>query len=389
MGLLCLLFLAMLIAASASADASRLLKAEEAVTTTEEIPPCRKDCPPPFPPPDGQIEGACGVAVGSDGIYISDYYHRAIDVFGELKTQILAQPVPDRFEIETEGPCGLAFDGSDLFVNYWHQRVVRSTPPYDYGAVETIDDGESTGVAVDPASGDVYVNDRTSVAVYEAPVVGGEPPARIVGLGSLADAYGVAVAAGRVYVPDAADNTVKVYEPAVDLADPVLVIDSFAVPRGGFSSLVDAAVAIDPTNGHLVVLDNLQRGFEHPEAAIEEFDPSGAYLGRACGAVIDGEPSGLAFEPSGALLVTNGNDERANVSRFGAYSDSSSCSQPAGFSTEAATALESPPALVAGVAASAPTAAGGRPSLRRHRHRHRARQTGRHRPAQAQLKERR
>lgn len=382
-GLLCLLFLATLIAAPASADASRLLQAEGMVTVTEQIPPCRKDCPPPFPLPDGQIEGACGVAVRSGEIYVSDYYHRAVDVFGPTNRQILVQPNP----LETEGPCGLAFAGTDLYVNYWHQRVVKSTPPYGFGAVETIDSGESTGVAVDSASGDVYVNDRTYVAVYEAPVVGGELPVRIVGLGSLADAYGVAASAGRVYVPDAADDTVKVYEPAVDLTDPVLVIDSFDPSGGGFHSLVDAAAAIDPTNGNLVVLDNLQPGLEHPEAVIQEFDSSGAYLGQSCGHVVDGEPSGLAFNGA-SLYVTSGNDERANVSLFGPYTPLP-CPPSVAPTVKAAATAQSLPAPSAAVTASAPNAA-EQPSLRRrHRHKHRAGKTRRHRPVQAKGRERR
>jgi hypothetical protein len=341
---------------------------------------CGSVCPPPFPPTDGQIEGACGVAVTPTGdIYVSDYYHRAVDVFGPT-TQILAQSVPSPFEVgaETEGPCGLVFHGTELFVNYWHRRVVRSTPPYDYGAVETIDAGESTGVAVD-ASGDVYVNDRTYVAVYEAPVVGGESPARVIGLGSLGDAFGVAVAAGRVYVPDAADNTVKVYEPAVSLTEPAFVIDGSGIPAGGFHSLLDAAVAVDPTNGHLVVLDNLQPGFEHPEAEIEEFDASGAYLGRACGTVIDGEPSGLAFS-GGSLYATTGNGERANVSHFGPFT-SSPCPQPAGASVGAAVTSQTHSALVGDVAVTLASAPGDHRRLR-HRHKHRPGEAkiGHHRP---------
>ena len=263
--------------------------------------------------PGGGIEGACGVAVASGTIYVSDYYHHGIDVFsssGEYQSRIAGNPL--------DGPCQLATSAAGaLYANDWHESVSRVLPSaLGFGSEE-----ESTGVAVDQTSGNVYVNDRTYVAVYEpsgaAVLDGGGEPLRI-GLGTLEDGYGLAVAAGRVYVPDAATHTVKVYEPATDPVTPVLTISGTATPQGRFVSLVDAAVAIDPANGHLVVLDNLQPGFEFPEAAIEEFDSSGAFLGQVLQKVIDGEPSGLAFN-SNTLYVTSGNSEEANVFSYGAY----------------------------------------------------------------------
>ncbi len=261
--------------------------------------------------PGGSIEGACGVAVGPAAIYVSDYYHHGIDVFsmgGEYQSRISGDPL--------NGPCQLATSaGGALYANDWHESVGRVLP-----STLSFDSEESTGVAVDQASGKVYVNDRTYIAVYEpsgAAVLDEGQPLRI-GLGTLEDGYGLAVAGGRVYVPDAADHTVKVYEPATDPVNPVLTVNGAATPQGRFVSLVDAAVAVDPTNGHLVVLDNLQPGFEFPEAAIEEFDSSGAFLGQVLQKVIDGEPSGLAFNGS-TLYATSGNSEEANIFSYGAY----------------------------------------------------------------------
>jgi DNA-binding beta-propeller fold protein YncE len=261
------------------------------------------------------IEGPCGIAIGSGLIYVSDYYHHAVDVFSSggayLQQQILGDPL--------DGPCGLASaPGGVLYANDWHEGASRLLPSrLDF------DSAESTGVAVDQGSGDVYVDDRTYVAVYEDPIAPGEEPAAKIGLGSLQDGYGVAVAAGRVYVPDAADNTVKVYEPAADLANPVAVIDGAATPQQTFRSLADSAAAIDLTNGHLLVLDNLQPGFEHPEAAIDEFDSDGSFLaqlgGRPGERMGHGEPSGLAVDGSGALYVTSGNSEKGTVFKFGPY----------------------------------------------------------------------
>jgi DNA-binding beta-propeller fold protein YncE len=304
--LLCAL-LGALAGVASPAQANRALLTEEAVSPSTGN--------PVFPPPDGQIEGACGVALLGGSIYVSDYYHHAVDNFSSGPVIPVGAP---------NGPCGLASAGSGaLYANIWHQSVVRLLP-----SALTIDEGESTGVAVDQATGNLYVDDGTYVAVYEpsgaAVLDEGGKPLRI-GLGplgesSLGDGYGVAVLEGKVYVPDAADNTVKVYEPATDPVNPSSVIGATA-PGGGFNSLVDAAVTVDPTTGHLLVLDNLQPGFEHPEAAIDEFDASGNFLGQLAQRVIDGEPSGLAVS-GGDLYVTTGNDEGANVVEFGPYTAS-------------------------------------------------------------------
>jgi hypothetical protein len=296
--------------------------------------------------PGGGIEGACGIAVTAGNIYVSDYYHHAVDVFtrgGGYLSQIPGDPL--------DGPCALATSPNGaLYANDWHEGVERLLP-----SALGFDEAESTGVAVDPASGDVYVDDRTYVAVYEpsgAAVLAEGVPLRI-GAGSLGDGYGLAIAAGRVYVPDAVDDTVKVYEPATDVAEPVATIDGAATPQGGFSSLVDAAVAIDPGNGHLLVLDNLQPGFEHPEAAIDEFDAAGTFAGQVAQRLVDGEPSGLALS-DGKLYATSGNDEGATVLEFGPYTATSLLGGSAGgegSSARAETAAPPPAAFPTGPAA--------------------------------------
>lgn len=293
--------------------------------------------------PGGQIEGACGVAVAplAQTLYVADYYHRAIDRFslpGWFQGSQVLDGGDPRTEInELNAVCGLAVDPvGTLYGNEYHQAVL-SLPigdPPDPPNEEVIDSGPSTGVAVDEA-GNVYVDDRTYVAVYDAPVVSGDAPAEKIGLGNLIDAYGVAVdsKAGRVYVADAATNTIKVFEPAVDLNDPVAEIDG---PAGSeFSSLVDAAVAVDTSasagEGHLLVIDNVDPGAEEPGAAIYEFDSSGAYLdrlesrlyggfGEEKNGPLFGEPSGLAVNPgTGDLYVTTGNSVDSNLLKFGPY----------------------------------------------------------------------
>jgi DNA-binding beta-propeller fold protein YncE len=268
--------------------------------------------------PGGGIEGACGIALQSGQIYVSDYYHHAIDIFG-LPSLLEPGPYDSQIAFDSlDGPCQLAASsGSALYANDWHEGVARVLP-----SPLVFDEAESTGVAVDQATGNVYVDDRTYVAVYQpsgAPVLREGLPLRI-GVGTLTDAYGIAVSEGKVYVPDAATKTIKVYEPALDPTSPAFAIEGKATPQKGFNSLIDASVAIDPTNGHLLVVDNLQPGFEAPEAAIDEFDGAGTFLGQLAKKVIDGGPSGLAFEANGKLYATTGNSEASQVLQFGPYS---------------------------------------------------------------------
>lgn len=298
--------------------------------------------------PGGQIEGACGLAVSGTTLYVSDYYHHAVDIFNlnskTYQSQIAGDPL--------DGPCQLAISaGGALYANNWHQGVSRLLPSrFDFEPFEPSDAPlESTGVEVDQATGNVYVDDRSYVAVYEP---SGAPLLKI-GLGTLGEGFGLAVAGGRVYVADAADSTVKVYEPAVDATNPALVIDGAATPQGGFNSLVDATVAIDPTSGHLLVIDNLQPGFEHPEAAIDEFETNGTFLGQVSKKFVDGGPSGLAFG-AGILYVTTGNSEESEVLAFGPYVSFSALQQPPAAPQGAATAAAGPAAVsaaAAGVAA--------------------------------------
>lgn len=307
---------------AAPASASRALLSEGLLKTSSST-----------PPPEGEIEGACGLAALPGGsFYLSDYYHRAVDLFssdGSFASQIALPGANPPFGIDDlDSVCGLAADSGNLYANDFHQGVLRLRP----GAEAAIDDGQSTGVAVDGA-GNLYVDDRTEIAKYAAPVDPGDPPAAVIGLGSLGDGFGLAVSpsGARVYAADAADDTVKVYEPATSASAPAQTI-------AGFDSLRDAALAVDSTNDHLLVVDNTQPGFKHPKAVVKEYDAAGAFLGDLPGNPIHGEPSGIAVAPgSGVLYVTSGNGERSNVFSYGPYNASlgpTSALEPQGGSAE-------------------------------------------------------
>jgi hypothetical protein len=277
------------------------------------------------PPLLEYLEDPCGLAVDSGGaIYASDYYHDRVELFGP------SGGFAGRFNgtEPLDGPCGLALDGAgSIYVNVYHRNVTRfPVSEVTSGAGAVLDSGHPTGVAVDPASGNVYVDDRTYISEYGP---SGTLLAEI-GLGSLQEGYGVAVSsypatAGYLYVPDGADNTVKVYDPSASLSDPVMVIDGQGTTQGGFVSLTDSAVAIDQTSGHLYVSDNLQpRYYEHPEGVLDEFNAFGEYRGQLpkLPLLINGGPPGVAVDNSagptkGRVYTTSGNGEKASIFAYG------------------------------------------------------------------------
>jgi hypothetical protein len=287
-----------------------------------------------------ELENLCGIAVGNSGLaagdlYISNYYHHAVD---KVEINNLTRS-PRDFETvlgnvdPLDGPCGLDFDSSGrLYVNDYHRNVVRyglNAGPFETPA--PIDSSHPTGVAVDFATNNVYVNARTYIAAYGpsgAPLLDGGDPLRI-GEGSLLDGYGLAVSrfpatAGWIYAPDYADNTVKVYNPAVDVDDPVQTITG---PPGGFNSLRDSAVAVDKVTGVVYVVDTLDypQFTEFPQAVVHVFDSTGAHKGRLKYNILDPSPAGLAVDNSnfvdpdtdqptqGRVYVTSGNTTHSGI----------------------------------------------------------------------------
>jgi hypothetical protein len=284
-----------------------------------------------------QFKDACGVAVDTKGnVYIADYYQNRILIFddkGVLLTKILnVEPPPGEGQAPLDGPCDLAVDNAgNLYVNNWHRDVIKFTPSAfpptsatNYGVGSVVDSNYPTSVAVDAATGDVFSDDRTYIAEYDSPVLPNDEPAQKIGLGTLGNGYGVSVSAGLVYVADAASNTVKIYEPAIDPVVPVRALGGAGTPQGAFY-LTDADIAVDPSDGHLYVTDNLKPGFEIPELAVDELSAKGLYRGRlpvpksegSRTLKVDAIPSGVAIGADGKIYVTSGNYEDAEVVVFG------------------------------------------------------------------------
>jgi DNA-binding beta-propeller fold protein YncE len=286
---------------------------------------------PPEPPlPFLVFEDPCGIAVDSAGsYYLSDYYNHAIDIFKPLTQYITRLKNVDPLD----GPCGLALTATGaLYVNNFHRNVEKfvpssfpptagssfpvSIPATTYTSAGIVDSNHPTGVAVDPASANVFVDARTRIETYDA---SGASLGQI-GADPSLDGYGLALSsfpatAGYLYLPDAATDTVKVYDPLIDLEDPVQVIDGSELPDGGFGSLRDSAIAVDNVTGEIYVADTHGPQFsESPKATVYAFDSSGTLEGRLKHEVIDSSPVGLAVDNSatatqGRVYLTSGNTE--------------------------------------------------------------------------------
>ncbi len=294
---------------------------------------------PPSPIEEPFID-ACGLATDSVGnIYIADYYHDKVDVItskGAFLARIGKEDPIGPTGNPIDGPCDLAVDSKgDLYVNNWHKNVAKFVPSefppksgMTFSTGQAIDSNHPTSVAVD-SSDNVYVDDRTFVAEYDptgAPVTSGSEPVRF-GLGSIGNGFGIAIgeagSATRVYVADAADETVKVYEEFPDPLLPVREIAGAGTPQGAFD-LTDADIAVDPSDGHLYVADRLDPGAEHPELMVDELSTAGHYRGRVPYAepeegptnLVNAGPSGVAIGKEG-VYITSGNYEHAEVLVFG------------------------------------------------------------------------
>jgi hypothetical protein len=331
---------ALLAALAAACLLAPLLGAAPARAATEPIFAWVPETPPEAKsafPPDGFLNGPCGLAVDSEGdFYVADRYHGAVEVFTAAR-----EYVTGLFGLGE--PCGLALDSAGrLYVNAYHGAVTRYTPTAypprpaptppateppqtKYGEATPIDPGPATGVAVDPATGHVYVDRRTYVNEYDA----SGSFVRRIGEGTLGDGYGVAVSgfpgtpetAGYLYVPDAATNTVEVFDTSAEPAEPLGAIEA---PPGGFTSLRDSTVAVDDASGEVYVIDDLQPAHaEQPRAVVWAFDSLGHYEGHLRYEVVDGSPSGLAVDNSstgrypggsqGIVYATSGNTHPGGV----------------------------------------------------------------------------
>jgi DNA-binding beta-propeller fold protein YncE len=171
---------------------------------------------------DGQLGGARGAAVGLDGtIYASDYTYWRINAYAALPSGaylnfvIPDPPVPpppggfnnptavsvstfpgsrgDVYVADTFNQRIQEFSTTGTVLNYWGSRLPQLNAPYAFDYPR--------GVAVDPATGDVWVNDTRSGYIKEY-TANGTFIAEYGGPGDFDYAVGIYVANGKVLADD-------------------------------------------------------------------------------------------------------------------------------------------------------------------------------------------
>ncbi len=201
------------------------------------------------------------------------------------------------------------------------------------GYVTQIGEGlEPSGVAVDEASGDVYVASGNVVSVFKPT---GEDTYELLsewsGTNTLAGEFGelggIAVdnskssSAGDVYVVDAGNDSVDVFKPKPTGSGEALEGSFVGALKGGRLEEPNA-IAVDASSGKLYVADSAK-------GIVDIYGPSGTFEGKVTGA---GSPEGsflgredeegnvraIAVE-EGQLFVAEG--ERHVVSQFGAKAE--------------------------------------------------------------------
>jgi hypothetical protein len=147
----------------------------------------------------------CGVAVDQNGdIYAGDYFASAVKVYSSNGESLAS--------LNTAEPCNVAVDSHGaVYANAWHGSVSKFTPSAfpvtastTYASAGVIDSNSAFGLAVDPGTDDVYVDEGTKVARYDETGALTETLGAS-GDGALSESEGVAIddASGNIYISDA------------------------------------------------------------------------------------------------------------------------------------------------------------------------------------------
>jgi DNA-binding beta-propeller fold protein YncE len=230
------------------------------------------------PGPTGYVSVAANDGTGD--VYVLDSTHGVVDVFsavGDFVCQITGRTPatqPER-EAECNGAAGSLTPAGGL--------------------------GEARGIAVDQATGDVYVVDAGDSVMDVFSVAGAYVAARSFSLASVPGGFsknyqdGIAVddKNGDVYMSESQTDVVRVFTGAGVY---VTTWTGSNTPAGSFGGLV--SVAADDSSGDVYVTDSLH-------GVVDVLEPSGAYLATPFAHAFH-EPLGVEVDQSsGGVLVAD------------------------------------------------------------------------------------
>jgi len=300
-----------------------LANAQAAISTRFPIPSLSQSIPGEF---------LCGAAVDSSG----DLY---VGTFGEVK--IFDSGGAELTSFSSSSACEVAVDsGGNLYVEEFLGKVTKYKPssfPPTAGTTYSpdasigesspgaedgngvLDSGAAGGVAVDPASGSVYVSHIAAGGGIRSYQPNGTLINGTIGTGvagakySGVDVYGPT---GEIYAWDNTAKEIYIFDPAVSLTVPAKKIDGSTTPDGGMDGgggLLN--IAVDQSDGNVFA-------FDEAHLLVNEFKPSGALVGQILKSFngepfATAEPSSLAVDNSGG--ANNGTLYVTSLGKVSAY----------------------------------------------------------------------
>lgn len=275
----------------------------------------------------GQLDGPEGIAVGpSNGdVYVADYGNDRVDVFSASGTYLSSFGTAGDGDGQFEGPYGIATDADgNVYVDDYGERVEKFTAGGTYASqFATGADGANTPewLAIDSTGGYIYVDDTGGgVSRHDLDGSGATSfsPTNMGACNGAGASRGIAVnpATGDVYISGSAGYVVNEYTSSGSC---VREIGNYGIPDSGAGYFLDPwGLAFDPSTGDLSVADERSND-------VQVFSSAGASLltfgggGGAAPANLD-EPVSVATDPatgdvwvgdSGVYPTPDGRDDAA------------------------------------------------------------------------------
>ena len=248
----------------------------------------------------------CGLAVDSAGNrYVSEFTAKEVRVYSPSGTQITSFAT----SVNTASPCGLAVDSQgNVYVNGRNKDVVKYKPSVFPPTGSTTYEADTSlnttgvlvaegarGVAVDPATDDVYVAFESHISSYQPD---GTPISETIGEGVGAGFSSVAVrgSTGKVYAYGGA--SAKAYVLSPDGSEVLAEVNGSTTQAGSFNGAF-LGLAVDQSNGHFYLADIGSETEGHK--VVDEFDSGGELVSElhTPPALKDANPTGIAVDNSG------------------------------------------------------------------------------------------